>query len=282
MWSNFHSHCNYCDGKQTLPEYLEAARKFGFTSIGFSSHAPVPFECKWCMKEEDLKSYLSDIESLRSEHEQVEIFKSLEIDFVPGVISPNDFQSFLDYTIGSIHFVEAFRDGRKWEVDNTHRVFEDGVQEIFNNNAKDAIVRYFELTRDMILKSPPHILGHMDKIKMQNLQEKYFSESDRWYKDEILKTLKLVEETDIIIEVNTRGIYQKKTRDPYPSPWILELIHEKKIPVTLSSDAHHPDDLINQFPETSEMLYKIGFRNLAVRTRDGWKQLPFNEHGLIR
>jgi histidinol-phosphatase (PHP family) len=282
MWSNFHSHSNYCDGKGELSEYLAAALTNKLVSIGFSSHAPVPFPCKWCMKKEELQSYLEDIDHLRFHHHTIEIYKSLEIDFIPGVVSPVQFRDMLDYTIGSIHFVDKLPDGTPWEIDNTSAVFQHGLEKIFNNNFKDAVSRYYELTREMIYGSAPDIIGHLDKIKMQDPDGKYFSESDSWYRDEVEKTLKLIDAANLIIEVNTRGIYQKKTKETYPSTWILEKIKARNIPVTLSSDAHVSADLINQFPETAALLHKLGFRELSVMLDGKWQQLPFNEHGIIR
>lgn len=281
MWANFHSHSKYCDGKGELKDFLVSARKHQLFTIGFSSHAPVPFECKWCMKEGDLPFYLKEINDLKREYD-IEIYQSLEIDYVPDRISPAQFREQLDYTIGSIHFVDQFDDGKPWEIDNTHAVFRKGLEKIFRNNFREAVHRYFELTREMINSAEPDIIGHLDKIKMQNIDGKFFSESDSWYREEVEKTLKLIESKGTIVEVNTRGIYQKKTSTTYPSPWILDLIHRKNIPVTISSDAHHPDDLINQFPETARLLQKTGFRNISVMTGGEWKQLLFNENGIIR
>jgi histidinol-phosphatase (PHP family) len=280
MWFNFHSHSNYCDGKGELSEYLAFARENNFLSIGFSSHAPVPIDCKWCMKKEDLGSYLEDIEHLRL-HSKLEVYKSLEIDFIPGVCSPFDFKDTLDYTIGSIHFVDKFPDGRHWEIDNSHEIFLDGLKQIFNNDIRALVTRYFELTREMIFASAPDIIGHLDKIKMQNPGQKFFNENDAWYRKEVEKTLRLIQQADLIVEVNTRGIYQKKTSETYPSPWILEMLREKNIRITMSSDAHHPKDLINQFPETAILLLKMGFKNLTVMADGIWKQFSFNENGIV-
>jgi histidinol-phosphatase (PHP family) len=281
MWANFHSHNKYCDGKGELSDYLESAKKNNVVVLGFSSHAPLPFDSKWAMNKENLPLYLKEISKLQSEASGIDIYKSLEIDFIPGVISPFDHKEELDYLIGSIHFIDQFADGRHWEIDGQHSLFLEGLEQIFNNNFRDAIVRYFELTREMVYSSAPDIIGHLDKIKIQNVQGKFFNESDSWYKEEVLRTLKLIDQAELIVEVNTRGIYQKKSNETYPSKWILEIIRQKDIPITLSSDAHHPDDLINTFPQTAKQLHDLGFTHLSV-FRDGrWKKTPFNENGLV-
>jgi histidinol-phosphatase (PHP family) len=279
MWSNYHTHSKYCDGKSEFSEYIESARQNNIASLGFSSHAPVPFDCKWCMKKEDFKSYLSDIRHLKQTVHDIEIYRSLEIDFIPGIVSPFQYKDDLDYTIGSIHFVDQFADGKRWEIDGAHEIFIQGVDQIFNRNMKDAVIRYFELTREMIYSSAPTIIGHLDKIKIQNVGDKYYNETDSWYRDQVLQTLKLIDQAQLIIEVNTRGIYQKKSSTTYPSPWILEVIHERDIPITINSDAHHAKDLVSHFEETASMLYNIGFKSLTVLKQGTWQQVPFDENG---
>src|SRR5688572_19753475 len=169
MWSNFHTHSNYCDGKGDLIDYVRKATDLGLISLGFSSHAPVPFSTQWTMKADRFSDYLGSIENLRRLTHALELYKGLEVDFIPGVTSPNLFKEKLDYTIGSIHFVEKLPNGSGWEIDGTHASFLEGFSKIFNNNIRDTIVRYFELTREMIVSACPTIIGHVDKIKIQNI-----------------------------------------------------------------------------------------------------------------
>jgi len=280
MWSNFHMHSTYCDGKSEIMDYVDEARKLNMISIGISSHAPVPFPTKWCMKAEDLGEYLAAIQKIKSSNSFVEIYKGLEVDFIPGVVSPNQFRDKLDYTVGSVHFIEKFFDGIPWEIDGLHSLFLEGYSKIFNNNIQDVISRYFELTREMVSTACPSVVGHLDKIKIQNINNKFFMESDSWYQNEVKKTIDLIRESGVIVEVNTRGIYQKKSDTTYPSPWILEILHKKNIPVTISSDAHHRDDIINQFPQTALLLKKIGFKTISVLSEGAWKPFSFDEHGI--
>jgi histidinol-phosphatase (PHP family) len=282
MWSNFHMHSNYCDGTAEMIEYVREAKAKGMLSIGFSSHAPVSFPCLWCMKPERLGDYIQAIDALKTSVSEIEIYKGLEVDFIPDVISPKQFEKDLDYTVGSIHFVDRYSDGKHWEIDGSHVAFLDGLEKIFDNDFKAAITRYFELTREMIETACPSVIGHLDKIKIQNPAQKFFSEDEEWYQTEIKKTIDLIAEKKVIVEVNTRGIYQKKSSTTYPSPWILELMHAKKVPVTISSDAHHPDDIINQFPETAGLLMDIGFDSIHVLHKNQWKAFSFNTHGIQR
>jgi len=280
MWVNFHMHSHYCDGKGTLPEYVAAARAQGMPAIGFSSHAPVPFECVWCMQANRLEDYLTAVESLKKLTPDIELYKGLEVDFIPNIISPRDFAQRLDYTVGSVHFVDAFPDGRPWEIDGLHTLFLDGLHVIFNSDIRAVIRRYYELTRQMVQTSPPDVVGHFDKIKIQNIDNKFYSEDDEWYVDEIDRTIDAIAESGSIVEVNTRGLYQKKTTTPYPSPWILERLYSKRIPVTLSSDAHHMSDITNRFDEAAALLLDIGYKHLSILIKGKWQPVSFNAHGI--
>ncbi|HRG78781.1 MAG TPA: histidinol-phosphatase [Cyclobacteriaceae bacterium] len=275
MWSNFHTHTNYCDGKGTFNDCLRVS---GIKSIGFSSHAPLPFGTPWAMRADQLENYLNEIERLRVEEKSIELYAGLEVDYIPGLIAPTNFNN-LDYTIGSIHFVDAFPDSRPWEIDGTHSLFLEGLQTLFNNKPREAWSRYFELTREMIRQAPPTILGHLDKMKIQNIG--LFDEQDPWYREEIKQTLDSLKGTGIIVEVNTRGLYQKKSTTTYPSPWILAQIKAAGIPITLSSDAHYPEQLFNEFSETARLLKSIGFKQVSILLQGTWQRVDFDEYGLL-
>ena len=281
MWSNYHTHSNYCDGKGDLAEYAEKAKALRMMCLGFSSHAPVNFPCNWTMKAESLNDYLNAIDRLKESTPEIQLYKGLEVDYVPDSISPNDFRNQLDYTIGSIHFVERLPDGAHWEIDGPHTGFLEGLEKIFHGDYRAAYSRYFELTREMIKNACPTIIGHVDKAKIQNIGGKLFSEQDNWYKTEVINTIALIKDSNAIVEVNTRGLYQKKSTTTYPSPWVLELLHQKNIPITISSDTHHPSDMINQFTETADLLLKIGFKSVMILHDGAWKPFSFNTHGII-
>lgn len=280
MWANFHMHSHYCDGKGALTEYVKAALELGMPAAGFSSHAPVPFDCLWCMKAERLDDYLREADHLKQVNEGIELYKGLEVDYIPGVISPRDFSSRLDYTIGSVHFIDAFPDGTPWEIDGLHTLFMDGLKQIFNGNIRAVIARYFTLTREMVQTAAPDVIGHLDKIKIQNINHQFYSEDESWYVTEIERTIDAIAEARTIVEVNTRGLYQKKSATPYPSPWILERLYDRRVPITLSSDAHHPSDITNRFAETSSLLSDIGFKHLSILMNNKWQSVPFNSHGI--
>lgn len=284
IWTNYHSHCHYCDGKNNPEKYIKKAIEQKMMAYGFSSHAPLPFECDWTMSATDTLNYIQELKFLKERYrDQIEIYIGMEVDFVPGISSvhhPQIANLDLDYTIGSIHFIPVNQNAEFFEIDGSHTSFNKGLSSYFRNDIMEVIKIYFHLTRQMLLESPPDVLGHLDKIKIQNEEDKYYHEKSRWYHKQLDKTLEVIKESGVIVEVNTRGIYKKKSPQPYPSPWILEKIHRMGIPITLSSDAHHPDEIIKEFGNTASLLRNIGFKKLHVLLEREWIPVSFDQAGL--
>jgi histidinol-phosphatase (PHP family) len=284
-WSNYHSHTIFSDGSDEPAKYVEEAIAQGMDGYGFSCHAPVPFETNWSMKKENTDLYFEEISKLKKENVSIlKIFASLEIDYIPGMISPAD--KFLDrypldYRIGSIHFVEAFENGYPWGIDGTAELFAEGILKIWKNDAKRAVQKYFRLLREMIAMAKPDIIGHFDKIRMHNEENRYFSEEADWYRMEIMESLELMRNTNCLAEVNTRGMYRGNKKEPYPSFWILKEMEKLGIPIVLNSDAHKPNEITGYFKEVSLLLKDCGYTELHFFNEGKWEPKPFNENGLI-
>jgi histidinol-phosphatase (PHP family) len=284
-WSNYHSHTNFSDGSNNPDEYIKEAIRQAVHVYGFSCHAPVPFETDWCMKIEKLEDYYAEIKKLKSKYaSQISILLGLEVDYVPKLVGPKDVffkNGSLNYLIGSVHFVDSFQDGTPWGIDASKEVFIKGLEQIWKNDIKKAIHRYYQLIRDMIKRSTPDIIGHFDKIRMHNEGNKYFSEDESWYKDEVFKSLEVIRASKCLVEVNTRGIYKGYTKEPYPSLWILNEAKRMGIPIVLNSDAHRPVEITGMFAETAKMLAKEGYTELYNWMNGSWRPFPFNESGII-
>lgn len=283
-WTNYHSHSHYCDGKSPLEDHVKAAIRAGMYAFGFSSHSPVRFSSSWNMPLERLDEYLKEARALKEKYkDQIQLYVGLELDFIPNIISSEtDYiqAAKLDHIVGSIHYVDHYADGRPWEVDGRHQPFLVGLKEIFDGDIEAAVRRYFELTREMVETCPGIIVGHLDKIKMQNEGGALFSEASDWYIEEVEKTLEVIAQKGLIVEVNTRGIYKKKADTTYPSPWILKRIQEKGIPIMLNSDSHTPDELTGRFEETAKLLLELGFTELMALWEGEWQAFGFDEKGL--
>lgn len=270
QYFNLHTHSHFCDGKEAPEEYVKKAIELGFHTLGFSSHAPVPFENKFALKEERVDEYFQTIRNLQIKFKsQIQLLLALEIDFIPGITK--DFDEYgktgeLDYTIGGVHLIRNKDRDKKglWFIDGPYQEkYDAGIQKLYDGNGRKGVEAYYTQITDMIESQKPDIIAHFDKIKMHN-KDRYFSEEESWYKDLVWKTLKFIaSESKCIIEVNTRGIYKKRAETFFPSPEILERIHHLKIPVTISSDAHHPEELNYYLAEAINLLKEIGFKEVV-------------------
>jgi histidinol-phosphatase (PHP family) len=209
---NFHTHTAFCDGSSEPEQYVEAAIAAGLMSIGFSGHAPVPFENNFAIKNaESLKKYCKEIIRLKESYkDQIKVFLALEADYIPDITL--DFSAFrqkcdLDYIIGSVHLVKS-ADGQLWFIDGSNReIWLNGLSRNFNGNIKEAVTAYYHQISMMLINQKPDVLGHFDKIKMHNRDE-FFREDDPWYLSLINQTLQVIKETACIVEV-TPGAYIK-------------------------------------------------------------------------
>lgn len=240
--------------------------------MGFSAHAPVPFENKWSIAPSDLEKYFFEIEQLKKEFiKEITILLALEIDYIPGITA--EFSSYknsnLDYIIGSIHFVKNKVNNGLWFIDGPIEGYIKGIEEIFNNDIQLAVGNYYQQISEMAKIQKPDIIGHIDKVKMNN-KGRFFSEEEKWYEKLIDKTLRDIKDCGCIIEINTRGIYRKKCNSLFPSLSIIEKIHFLDIPIIVSSDAHQPEELINEFDATYRTLKEIGIRKTKIFENKRW------------
>jgi histidinol-phosphatase (PHP family) len=275
---NFHTHTFYCDGHATPEAFAEEAIRMKMSAIGFSSHSPLPFDNDYSIKESTLQHYKTEILRLKKIYkDHLQIYLSLEFDYIPGI--SDDFNFYkdmlgLDYTIGSVHLVKANNSQSLWFLDGPEINYSHGLSHIFKNNIQLAVKSYYTQVTEMILTQKPTIIGHIDKVKMYN-RDKYFSETEEWYIELAEKTLEAALSAGCIIEVNTRGIYKKKCDSLYPSIALLQKIYALDIPITISSDAHAPEELTSYFPETISILKDIGFKKVKFFNGKDWEDSYF-------
>ena len=259
---NLHTHTNFSDGKSTAEEVVQEAIRQGLTTLGFSDHSPVPFENTFAIKDNEVQNYVDTIKSLKEKYkDQIKIYCSMEMDFIPGIVK--DFKKTkealgLDYLIGSVHLVGNDVD-RLWFIDGSkYETYDEGLYNYYGGDIRKGVKAFFHQYNEMIETEEFDIVGHFDKIKMHN-RDRYFSEEDKWYRDLLLETLTLIKEKSLIVEVNTRGIYKKRSDDFYPSTWVLPIMRKMDIPVVISSDSHKAEELTLCFKEAELALASAGY-----------------------
>ncbi len=263
--TNYHTHSRFCDGSSEPESYAISAIKKNFLCLGFSSHAPLPFENAWSLVHADMHAYCEAIENLKIVYkEQLEIYLSLEIDYIPGVsvgFSELKNQHQLDYVLGAVHLVKKPEGNDLWFIDGPIANYDKGLNGIFKGDIRYAVETYYHQLQEMLVTQKPDMVAHFDKVKMNN-KYRYFQESETWYKHLIDKTLQIIAQCKTIVEVNTRGIYTGKYKDLYPGKEVLQKCFDLGIPVTVSADAHRPEQVNMYFDETETILKQIGYKSI--------------------
>ncbi|MBX7242465.1 MAG: histidinol-phosphatase [Bacteroidia bacterium] len=281
FWTNYHSHSHYCDGKYSPEAQVLGAIRQGVTSFGFSSHSPLPFDSDWNMKAERLPEYLGETKLLKEKYKDtIEIYTSLETDFLTGISGPGLYREMLDYTIGSVHFLHLPDGVTPWEIDGSSSSFLKHLTEDYHGDIRRVLEIYYHQFCRMASEDCPEITGHFDKIKIHNAHTPLWDESEKWYKTLVFQALEAIQASGCIIEVNTRGFY-KKGISLYPSFFILEEMHRRKIPVVLNSDSHLPDEITQGFPYASGVLTEAGYKTVRILKKGQWTEAGLTPNGLI-
>jgi histidinol-phosphatase (PHP family) len=256
-------HTHFCDGGEAPVKYVHAAIEKGLTSLGFSAHAPAPFECNWALPLHRLNNYVNEIQELKETFKsKLQIYLGLELDYFPDIVSysRNLLQSGpFDYFIASVHFIDQYPDGRRWTIDGPNEEFRKGFAEIFQNDAITVTRKFFEYTRKMIADLNPPVIGHIDKLKMQYRPGSFIPEDHSIFKEELIKTLEVAQKAGSIVEINTRALYKNRGKTFYPGQQVFKEMNELGIKVTVNSDAHLPHEITSEFDAAFKALSSAGF-----------------------
>ena len=273
---NYHTHSNFCDGVSNPDEYVYEAIWQDFSTLGFSSHAPVPFENTFALKEERRQEYRQTIRNLQKIYaDRIEIYLGLEIDYIPGITRDFDFfrkDMGLDYVIGGVHLVKKEDEEQGlWFIDGpSYKTYDDGLKEVFHNDIRMGVKAYYQSICAMITTQKPDIVAHIDKIKMHN-SGRFFNEDEPWYIALVDEALDVIAQSDCIIEINSRGLYKKRCPDLFPSLAILKKLNRLKVPITFSSDAHAPGELNLGIDIAIATALEAGYKEAFCLSKGKWE-----------
>jgi histidinol-phosphatase (PHP family) len=275
--SNLHTHTHFSDGSSPPEDYIKEAIGQGFRSLGFSDHSPLPFDNTFALREERAQEYCDTIIRLKNKYKgKLDILLGMEVDYIPGVGHPPSWfrQKFpLDFIIGSVHLVKNADEEELWFIDGPHaETYDNGLSKVFGGDIRKAVTAYYLQLQELISVYKPDIVGHPDKIKMHN-KGRYFDENEPWYRKLVDETLGVILDARCWMEVNTRGIYKKRSDTLFPGPEVLRKAHALGIPVTITSDAHKPHELSQHMKETALILKQVGYRTQYILTASGIEEV---------
>jgi len=274
MKCNYHTHTHFCDGKENMRFFVEKAIELQFDHLGFSSHAPISEQYDFTLTKDEIPAYLNEIEKYQKQYPQIKIFKGLECDYIPCVTK--DFLYYkrkfsLDYIIGGVHLIKAPNSHELWFIDGAKReTYDHGIAYLFSHDVKKAVTCFWEQTFEMIETQKFDIVAHLDKIKMHN-QDRFFKEDEEWYLRLVDHAISLIIKKNLIVEINSRGIYRMRCKNFYPSDYIIEKLAKAKIPIVISSDAHKAEELPLYYEAAKLKLKNFGIDTLAVFENKGWR-----------
>ncbi|RDV84292.1 histidinol-phosphatase [Ammonifex thiophilus] len=254
---DYHVHtarCGHAVGE--VGEYLRQAEKVGLKELGFADHLPLYFlppeerDPGLAMPQAQLGDYVREITGLKGKS-VVEVKLGIEADYVPGweeelrkLLSAHPF----DYVLGSIHFLDG------WGFDNPAEI------EGYRGKDLDLLYeQYFSLLQRLASSQLFDVVAHPDLIK------KFGFLPSRDLKPLYQETVKIIAAADLAVEVNTAGL-RHPVKEIYPAAEFLFLCRRYRVPVTLGSDAHRPEDVGRDFDRALELLREAGYCEVAVFT----------------
>ncbi len=282
MPANYHTHCDFCDGRASAADMAAAALGAGYDALGFSSHAPLPFPTAWNMEASRLPEYLRTVGELRQAYEgRMAVLAGLEVDFIAGLCGPADgrFSGLgLDYALGSVHYVlpagapppsvDAL-DARGepafgFTVDEPAEDFAAHLEAFYGGDADALVDDYYAAVADCAEAGGFDILGHLDLVRKNNRGEAFFREDSPRYREAAMRAVEAVATSGVIVEINTGGMARGKTDSPYPAAWILRELRARGVEACVCADAHEPGHLSAYREAGLRAAAEAGYRRLAL------------------
>lgn len=243
---------------------LSAIEK-GFSVLGFSGHAPMPFKTDWCMTEDGAVRYRAEIARLREKYrDRIRIYCGVEQDYFSE--APTDRY---DFVIGSVHYVK--KDGCYLPVDETREVFATAVEKYYGGDYYTFAEDYYALERDVIKRTGADIIGHFDLITKFNEGNSLFDTQNPRYIAAWQSAAAALLPFGVPFELNTGAMSRGYRAAPYPEEDILVYLAGHGGCAVLSSDSHRADTLGFCFDKAAAAAARAGLPMLH-RIRDiVWK-----------
>ena len=261
---SIHTHCTFCDGRDTPEAMARAACAAGVKYYGFSSHSHTPLpEDEGCCLPADMSVYRETVLQLREEYaRRMEILLGLELDNCADV-SPAGF----DYWIGSVHRLRA-PDGSWHTVDWDRETLLRCREESFGGDGLAMAEAYYREVKAMAARRPP-ILGHIDLITKFNDQGPLFDAADPRYRAAALDALAAVDPRWTLLEINTGAMARGYRDAPYPARFLLEAWRAMGGQIILTADAHAASGILYAYGQAAELARQAGFVQSVLLTGEG-------------
>lgn len=257
---NLHMHSTWDDGKCTVEEMIRASMAAGLSSVGFSVHAPMPFENSWECPKERLKDYIAEVRALSQKYAgQIDICCGIEWDTTAQDLDLSAY----DYVIGSVHEIPVPAGGTR-SADASPETTAQYIRECFGGDADAAAEAYFAELYKVAARKEVDIVGHFDLLTKFDEPNPFFNTQSPRYRRAVQAAMEKLVEAGKIFEINTGAISRGYRTTPYPSRELLAALHEMGGRVTVSADAHHVSGVVCAFEQAERLAKTCGFKEIWV------------------
>lgn len=273
--TNYHSHSLFCDGRAGMEDFVRFAISEGFTSYGFSSHAPLPFPTFWTMEWDCMDDYLSEYHRLKTKYTgRIELYVGLEIDYL-NEASNSSIVRFrelpLDYRIGSVHLLYDDK-GEVVDVDVSAATFKQIVDERFGGDLERVVRLYYKRSMRMLELGGFDIVGHADKIHYNATCYRPGLPDEAWYDELVREYFTEIAHRGYQVEINTKAYHDLGTF--YPGERYFSFLHDLGIRVQVNSDSHYPERINYGRAEALESLKRAGYKTVMELHAGEWRETP--------
>ena len=229
MIANYHSHTWRCmHARGTEREYVEAAIRGGLRILGFSDHAPVPYKDGYVsnvkMTPDQLEDYVDTVMALKAEYRRdIEILPGLEVEYYPAYFEAQ-LEMMKPYPITYFLLGQHFVGNEIGEPYSGHRT-----------ESSELFTRYCRQSAEALATGHFTYFAHPDLIN--------FTGDPELYKKEMRRLCMEAKRLDVPLEINLLGI---ETNRNYPNLLFWKTAGEVGNDVVIGSDAHSPEDVVNE------------------------------------
>ncbi len=262
MKTNYHTHtyrCGHATG--TEREYVEKAIELGFSELGFSEHAPMPFPkdvpeanldrlLAMRMKTSEAEEHFNILVGLREEYKNdIKLHIGLEAEYFEGFFDKfidyiKDFP--VDYLILGQHFGDMYEDP----------LFYNGAQKDSDRRLKD----YVDTVIKGIETDKFTYVAHPDVI--------FYRRNLEVYERKMTRLIESANAHKLPLEINLYGLQEVRN---YPTLAFWQIANAIGCDVVIGSDAHKPENLKNPFALKHAEMMLDNFQNLNLIERVEFK-----------
>lgn len=246
---DLHIHTTFCDGGNTPEEVVRAAIGLGLEGIGFSGHAPMPFDAPWAMSRAGAEEYRREITRLKEVYRgRIRILLGVEQDYWCG--RPEE--GVYDYVIGSVHLVR--KGGTFLPVDDSPEILRQGVDGLYSGDWYALAEDYFALVGQVAQATGADIIGHFDLLTKFHEADPHLDLGHPRY------TAAWREAADRLLacgkpfEINTGAISRGWRTAPYPHEDVIRYLRARGGRFVLNSDSHSAQTVAFQFDRWRPLL----------------------------